>query len=221
MSNYETDRQYEIATLEKCTVDESHACVTTTGGISLGFDVSPDFTAPEPGCKVRVYPNLRLGSSHRGVTFENPDGTWRVGYYLTADQAEDRDDKRMEELRRKVDEARRAPIPPTGHAKYEWRPGMGEISGMGGAYEGACRQMVAAGCQYLDDNPEGELKFGAGITAESDTAKGLEDAILEACPDCSYAMMGAATNACLYVRKNGWDAYCNAMTEREVAKVQS
>lgn len=98
--------------------------------------------------------------------------------------------------------------------KYAWRDGMGEISGFGGSYEEACRNMVRAGLRWLDEHPHADPRFAAG-TAENEDAKALDRAVTAACPDCSGAMWGASVGACLYVKKHGWDAYCAAMSRKK------
>ena len=106
-------------------------------------------------------------------------------------------------------------------AKYPWEPGMGQISGFGGGYEDACRNMLYSGLAWLDDqDPEPNLKgstytnvFGI-FNAESKDAKALEDAVVAGQPDCSGAMHHACMNACFFIAKNGWVKYVEAMTKR-------
>jgi hypothetical protein len=108
--------------------------------------------------------------------------------------------------------------------KYPWGPGMGEISGFGGDYENACRDMIYAGLVWLDLHPGADLKASAyqnvfGIlTAESDDAKALEKRVLAACPDCSGAMHQVTMSALMYIAKHGWSAYVERMTEREYTR---
>jgi hypothetical protein len=105
--------------------------------------------------------------------------------------------------------------------KYLWSDAMGEISGFGGDYEQACRDMVHAGLAWLDAHPGADLKaktyaniYGI-LTPESDDAKALEKAVLSACPDCSGAMHQATMTACAYIARNGWSKYVEEMTQRE------
>lgn len=106
--------------------------------------------------------------------------------------------------------------------KYAWRDGMGEISGFGGGYEEACRQMVRAGLRWLDEHPEADPIFKGysgvfGVIKNTNPdAEALSKVVLAACDDCTGAMHQAAIGACLYVRSNGWDAYCEAMSRKEV-----
>jgi hypothetical protein len=109
--------------------------------------------------------------------------------------------------------------------KYDWQPGMGEISGFGGDYETMCRAMVKAGCLWLDAHPGAVLAFKGYqgvfgyIASSSPDAEALSKAITEPCPDCSGAMHHAAVNACLFIRDKGWDAYVAEMTRREGCEV--
>lgn len=105
-------------------------------------------------------------------------------------------------------------------AKYPWTDDLGEISGFGGGYESACRDMVYAGLAWLDQHPGADLKaktfqnvYGI-LSAESDDAKALEKAMTSACPDCSGAMHQATMSICMWIAKNGWDAFVAARTKR-------
>ncbi len=105
--------------------------------------------------------------------------------------------------------------------KYPWQEGMGEISGFGGGYEEACRNMLYSGLAWLDNqDPDPTLKatgyqnvFGI-FTPDSKDAEALEAAILEGEPGCSGAMHHAAMSACFYIAKNGWNKYVEAMSAR-------
>jgi hypothetical protein len=104
--------------------------------------------------------------------------------------------------------------------KYPWEPGMGEISGFGGGYESACRDMLYAGLAWLDAHPGADLKattyrnvFGI-LNAESADAKAIEKAMLAACPDCSGAMHQATMSACIYISREGWRKYVEAMSRK-------
>ncbi len=102
--------------------------------------------------------------------------------------------------------------------RYEWQPGMREISGFGGAYEQACRRMVQAGCFWLEDHPDAKPEFRGYknilgvVSEENDDAKALSEAIAKPVPDCSGAMHAWSVNACMFVRKNGWPAYVAGMS---------
>lgn len=89
-----------------------------------------------------------------------------------------------------------------------WIATMGEISGFGGGYEAACRDMVYAGLAWLKNRPNADLS-----TPKTDDAKALDKVVAAACPDCSGAMHGAAMNAVAFIAKKGWDEYVQRMTE--------
>lgn len=100
--------------------------------------------------------------------------------------------------------------------RYPW-DGLGEISGFGGAYEQACRDMVYAGIVWLERHPGADLRastyrnvFGI-LNAESESTKELEKAVLRVCPDCSGAMHQATMMSCMFIAKNGWPAYAERM----------
>ncbi len=103
---------------------------------------------------------------------------------------------------------------------YEWRDGMQEISGFGGGYEDACRKMVKQGMEWLDAHPTAEPKFKQYqnitglIDEENEDAKALSLAVAKGV-DPSGAMQQATINACMYIRKNGWDKYCEEMSKKK------
>lgn len=105
-------------------------------------------------------------------------------------------------------------------ALFPWEEGMGEISGFGGGYEEACRDMLYSGLAYLDSKPNADLEghtyeHVTGIfEADSPEAKELEDAVLSAVPDCSGAMHSAAMSHCFFIAKQGWQKYVSEMKKR-------
>lgn len=107
-------------------------------------------------------------------------------------------------------------------AKYEWEPGMGEISGFGGGYEECCRAMLAAGLEWLDDHPDAQPRFHGykgvyGVLSDdNDDAKALSEAVVAGADgDCTGAMHQAVVSHCLYVKANGWEAYVRSMTKAQ------
>jgi len=105
--------------------------------------------------------------------------------------------------------------------RYQYTSEMQEISGFGGGYEDMCRQMVVAGCVWLDAHPEADPKFHGfkgiyGIIDEdNEDAKELTKAIVAPCNgDCTGAMHQAAVSHVLFIRKNGWDKYVEEMSEK-------
>lgn len=110
-------------------------------------------------------------------------------------------------------------------SKYQWQDGMREISGFGGDYEEACRDMVRAGCEWFDEYPDANPQFSGvknvyGICMEdNDDAKALSNAV-ENAPVVqkgggpSGAMHQAAVSHVLFIRKNGWDKYVEEMSKK-------
>jgi hypothetical protein len=105
--------------------------------------------------------------------------------------------------------------------KYKFLPGMGEISGFGGAYEQQCRNMVIAGCNWFDEHPGADPKittyqniFGI-IDPNNEDAKSLTGTMAEICPDCTGAMMQAAVTHVLFIKRKGWDEYVKQMSKPE------
>jgi len=110
-------------------------------------------------------------------------------------------------------------------SKYEFTDDMAEISGIGGSYEDACRQMVVAGLEWWDANPKAnpvsetlEGVYGL-INPGNEDAKALEKVMLGAVPDCTGAMHHATTMAVLFIHANGWDEYARQMREAKARKV--
>lgn len=109
--------------------------------------------------------------------------------------------------------------------KYEWREGMGEISGFGGSYEAACRTMLRAALEWFDEHPEADPRFhgfqGAYglITEDNADAKALSDVVVAASGgDCTGAMHQAVITSALWIQKNGWEEYCRAIAVPEVER---
>jgi hypothetical protein len=100
----------------------------------------------------------------------------------------------------------------------EWVEGMGEISGFGGSYEEACRQMVRQGLRWFDDHPDARPVFQGFknvfglITDENEDAKALSAAIC-AGAEPTGAMHQAVVNHVLAIRRMGWDVYVAEMSK--------
>ena len=107
--------------------------------------------------------------------------------------------------------------------EFEWPF---EISGFGGDYEEACRNMTKAGAEWLRANPEALGKWRADRdefkkrnpgkpVPVTDSEREFDDAIANACPDCTGAMFGAAKAHAIAIFDMGWDAYVKkVMTAR-------
>lgn len=104
---------------------------------------------------------------------------------------------------------------------YTFTPAMSEISGFGGSYEQACRDMLVAALRWLDAHPEADPKFSGYegvygvITEDNDDAKALSTAATAVCDDCTGAMHHAVISAALWIRKNGWAVYVAAMARSD------
>jgi hypothetical protein len=98
--------------------------------------------------------------------------------------------------------------------KYEWQEGMGEISGFGGGYETTCRNMLIAGLEWLDKNPEANPLFHGykgiyGVISEdNEDAKELTRVVIDASGnDCTGAMHQAVISSILWIKNHSWDEY--------------
>jgi len=100
-------------------------------------------------------------------------------------------------------------------SKYQFTDDMDEISGFGGGYEQTCRNMLAAGVEWLDAHPSADPQFQGyeniyGVIHEENAdAKALSEAIVKATDhDCTGAMHQTVITHCLFIRQNGWEEYC-------------
>lgn len=97
---------------------------------------------------------------------------------------------------------------------YRHTPEMGEISGFGGGYEDVCQNMLEAGVNWLDANPDARpeghgFKNIYGIfEVTNDDGLALEKVVLEASGnEATGAMMQAVMQRLLQIRDIGWDQY--------------
>ena len=106
--------------------------------------------------------------------------------------------------------------------KYEYTEKCREISGFGGEYEEGCRNMVIAGMEWLDANPDAKPEFTQlegvfGMTfQENEDMKNMQNHMNdEVGGGVTGAMMQASTNHVLAAKKLGWENYIKEMeTER-------
>lgn len=99
--------------------------------------------------------------------------------------------------------------------KYQFTKEMGEISGFGGSYEEACRKMIIAGVEWLDQNPSADLSYKEfkniyGITTdESEDVKKLQKTMADILGEDgpTGAMMQACLGHISFIKKNGWEKY--------------
>jgi hypothetical protein len=111
---------------------------------------------------------------------------------------------------------------PIRESEYRFTSDMGEISGFGGGYEQTCRNMLVAGLEWFDKNPNADPQFEGfkdvyGIISEDNQdAKDLSKIVVEAADnDCTGAMHQAVITSCLWIRKNGWNKYCEEMRKED------
>ena len=104
---------------------------------------------------------------------------------------------------------------------YAWTPDMGEISGFGGEYEEACRQMLRQGLQWCDAHPDAKPRYKGfenvyGLCIDdNEDAKQLDKALTADIPGGpTGAMHQAVVSHIFFIRANGWEAYCAKMRER-------
>lgn len=111
--------------------------------------------------------------------------------------------------------------------KYRHTPEMGEISGTDGGYEKCCQDMLEAGCKYLDEHPDMEIKvsgfqgvFGIVYPDNDDTAE-LIKVILKASEsspgvaEATGAQIHQIIMILIYVKQHGWDAYVEQTIKNE------
>lgn len=98
--------------------------------------------------------------------------------------------------------------------KYRHTPAMGEISGMGGEHEKICQDMLEAGCKFLDDHPDMEIKvsgfqgvFGV-VYADNEETQELINTIVKASKsEANGAQIHQVIMILIYIKQHGWDSY--------------
>lgn len=104
---------------------------------------------------------------------------------------------------------------------YEWTPAMAEVSGFGGEYEEACREMVIAAAEWSEENPDADPEVGTPegvfglIVGMNGTGEELLEAVKSPVDGASGAMVHGASRSALYIHENGWDAYVEMMEETD------
>jgi hypothetical protein len=106
--------------------------------------------------------------------------------------------------------------------KYEWESGMKSIFSdrpEDKKLEAICRNMVKAGMNWYDKNPNAKplfehnpTVFGMVWDVNSDGAS-LKKAILDSTDDCSGALFQEILGTVLWIRSNGWNRYVELMRE--------
>jgi hypothetical protein len=98
--------------------------------------------------------------------------------------------------------------------KYQYTDKCRKMFCYGQVYEDACRRMVIAGMEWLDEHPDADIKIDTynrifDMTVPmADDIKKLED-VMSASAECGNAgnVIQDTVNHVLYARKIGWDAY--------------
>ncbi len=177
--------------------------------------------APELGQTIRFY-GRGIGCVVRGVSIAG-----RVAFYRSPAEQEAEDEKRRADF----DKSRRlalleTKIPRVVTPGFEWTEDMAEVSGFGGGYERACRQMISQGCAWWSAHPDADPKFHGykevyGLCVEdNEDARTLSEAICAGDIGPSAAMHQAAvTHVFQWRRLGSWIAYQKFMrdTARERA----
>jgi hypothetical protein len=97
--------------------------------------------------------------------------------------------------------------------KYQFTKDMAELSGFGGGYEQACRNMVVAGCEWFDKHKRANPKFEGlkniyGLTfSKSKSAKSLEKAIIKVNKGATGAQFEKSLQHVFYIQDAGWEKY--------------
>ena len=106
--------------------------------------------------------------------------------------------------------------------EYEFTKDMDEISGFGGSYEDACRNMVIAGVEWLDENPDADPQYRGYkgiygvIKEENEAAKAMTKVMIAASgDDCTGAMHQATVSHVLFIKSHSWEEYVKKMEERD------
>lgn len=90
-----------------------------------------------------------------------------------------------------------------------------DLSGMGGGYENACQEMLAAGEKWLSENGEKKAKVTAKtyegvygiLEPASPEAEELSHAITDAVSDCTGAMHQCVMSHLMYIGQHGKDKW--------------
>lgn len=201
------DLEYEDQTITK--VIRRSTGYEVSAGIGTLWVDEPGFE-PQVGQTARYY-GRGFGYIVRGVVIDG-----RVVRYTSPAEQKILDEERSRQF--KIDRARalaETKIPGVVTLGFEWTEDMRDISGFGGGYERACRQMISQGCAWWAAHPDADPKFHRfkdvmGLCFEdNDDARSLTEAInenIEGGP--SGAMHQAAVSHVFTWRREGsWTAY--------------
>ena len=117
-------------------------------------------------------------------------------------------------------------------SKYVFTDDMGQISGFrgimegGDRYEQACRDMIVAGLEWLDDHPDADpifyepksehIRIYGAVVGHNIPAQEMMRIMSLAADEnggATGAMMEACIQVCLWCRENSWEEYCKIMRE--------
>lgn len=111
---------------------------------------------------------------------------------------------------------------------FRHTPDMGEISGFGRSntpegeqYEECCQAMLEAGVRWLCDHPEAHLRFGGYQKQDSPDAAALSEVVAAAARPhggATGAMHNAVIARLLFIQREGWEAYCDALRAAQEAE---
>jgi hypothetical protein len=121
------------------------------------------------------------------------------------------------------------PINKTNTEKYKYVDGCREISGMGGTYEKACRDMACFGVEFLENNEQRyshvlkKYKNGVSINrqdlVDEQFINELGDAIADILNESpTGAMVGACVNHAVQAWNIGWENYLAKMIQAQKDK---
>lgn len=206
------DFEYEDHLLGGVQKGDGHYVLSAGIGCLLIDD--PGFE-PIVGQTVRYY-GKGFGYIVRGVVIDGRTVRYTSPAQHALDQAE-ASRKYEEERRLRLAETK---IPEVVTLGFEWTEDMRDISGFGGGYERACRQMISQGCAWWSSHPDADPKFHGfkevmGICLEdNDDAKALSAAINAGIDGASGAMHQAAVSHVFQWRRLGsWLAYQTMMRD--------
>lgn len=206
------DFQYEDRVLTKVEPSKDGVAITESEGWSLWLN-APGFI-PEVGQTARFY-GKGIGHIVRGVVIDG-----RVAFYHSPAEQEalNAESTRLYEIERAARLAE-PKIPDVITPGFEWTEDMREISGFGGGYERACRQMISQGCAWWSEHANADPKFHGfksviGICLEDNEDARALSAAISAGIEPSGAMHQAAVSHVFHWRRLGsWLAYQTSMRE--------
>jgi hypothetical protein len=206
------DFEYRTVIVDSVKKEGDSYCLHGVDGWSIS---TPDPGFEPPTGEYKFY-GEGIGRTVRGIVHK----FGKIIYYRTKEEEQARFDEWKKDYDKKV--AARVKNPEVSYGGKTYTSQMGEISGFGGGYEVTCRRMVLAGVEWLANNPNASPEFAGYkniygvINEENADAKSLSsyitaDAITGG--DCTGAMHQASISHIMFIRKNGWEKYCEEMSK--------